>query len=428
MPAKFAPFMPPDALWIGRLRRGESIMTAGIATRRELERTKKGDCRKSTMSKADLAAVLNRRRPRQCVHAPNYWQWFSHQIHHGTLAPDIAGCRSQLEVIRHLGLDVFSRNIYSDQERGWFGGLAEVVLSPGVTCDVQENRDGRDLVLVRTYRTPAGALTERQRYVFAESTLVQEKFLIDDYASQLDAFEALLGARRWRFLPERYQEWQCGVQGDGLVVAGELHSPLKMLHFLLGPENTTFLLADYPERAAELLARHEAAMLDLVRQIAAAGVRVMMSMDNLDTAFHPPHYVERYSARYYEKAAALCHQYGSLFFIHACGNQRGNLKLIGSLGVDGLEGVTFPPLGDVELDDALRLSGDRLIVTGGISAMEYDKLATRQDIFAYTRNLLARLQPYAHRFIFTASCGTPYTAPWEKIVHFRDACREFGAC
>jgi uroporphyrinogen decarboxylase len=199
-----------------------------------------------------------------------------------------------------------------------------------------------------------------------------------------------------------------------------------MLHLLLGPQDTTYCLMDYPERTAELLALHEAAQLDLVRQMAKAGVRVMMSMDNLDTAFHPPHYVEQYSASFYEKASRICHEHGSLFFIHACGRQRDNLRLIASLGVDGLEGVAFPTLGDVELDEAMRLSGDRLIITGGISAQEFERLHTREAVFAYVRELFERMRPYAHRFMFSASCNTPYTAPWQTLVWFRDAWREYA--
>jgi hypothetical protein len=72
-------------------------------------------------------------------------------------------------------------------------------------------------------------------------------------------------------------------------------------------------------------------------------------------------------------------------------------------------------------DETLRLAGDHLIVTGGISAMEYQRMGTREEIFAYVRNLFARLRPHAHRFILSASCVTPYTEPWEKIVHLRDA-------
>lgn len=380
------------------------------------------------MDNRNISAVLARQRPARIVYAPNYWQWFAHRRNHGTLPREVAGCGSQLDLIRYLGVDVFSRNIYSDEQQSWWGGLAEVVWTPAVACEARVAYDGRDRIIERVYRTRFGVLTERLRYVFAESTLVQEKFLVDNYETQLDALEAFLRARNWRFVPERYREWQARVAPDGVVVAGELHSPLKMLHVVMGPENTTFLLADYPDRGRELLALHEATMLALVQQMAEAGVRVMMSMDNLDTAFHPPAYVEQYCASYYKRSAELCHRYGSLLFVHACGHQRHNLKLIASLGVDGLEGVAFPPLGDVELHEALGMAGDQFIVTGGISAMEYERLGTREEIFEYVRNLIARLRPYAHRFILSASCNTPYNAPWEKIVYFRDAWRKFGDC
>jgi hypothetical protein len=75
------------------------------------------------------------------------------------------------------------------------------------------------------------------------------------------------------------------VGDDGIVVAGELLSPLKALHLLAGAVNTTYLIEDHGQRVRELLALHEAARLDLVRQIATAGLPAMMAMDNLDAAF-----------------------------------------------------------------------------------------------------------------------------------------------
>jgi hypothetical protein len=372
-----------------------------------------------------VRAVMERRRPPRFVYSPNYWQWFEHQRNHGLLPPEIAHCTSQLELVKHLGLDVFSRNVYCDQQRCWYGGLAEPVCS-GVEFQEQERTQGPDRVIERVYRTRAGTLEERQRYVFRESTLVQEKFLVEDYARQLDPLEEVLKARRWRFHPERYRAIQEAVGPQGVVIAGELHCPLKMLHFTMGPERTTYLLVDEPQRAAELLALHEAAQLDLVRQMAEAGVPVMMSMDNLDAVFHTPAYVERYSASYYSEASRICHEHGSLFFIHACGRQKANLARIASYGVDGLEGVAFPPLGDVELDEAMRLAGDRLILTGGISAMETDRLRTREAVERYVEDLFRRMRPYAHRFVLSASCATPYNAPWDTLRYFRDAWLRYG--
>jgi uroporphyrinogen-III decarboxylase len=211
-----------------------------------------------------------------------------------------------------------------------------------------------------------------------------------------------------------------------MVVAGEFFSPLKMFHMTLGLADTTYFVVFHPEKAAELAAVHEAAQLELMREMLEGGVEVCMSMDNLDSMFHPPEHVELFSASYYEKASALCHRYGAKFFIHACGQQKANLPLISSLGVDGLEGVAYPPLGDVQLEEAFGLVHDRFILTGGVSAHETERLKTRDEIFDYTEDLFNRMQPFANRFVFSASCNTAINTPWETIKHFRDAWLEFG--
>ncbi|MEI7730628.1 MAG: uroporphyrinogen decarboxylase family protein [Verrucomicrobiota bacterium] len=372
-----------------------------------------------------VLTVLKRQRPARLVYAPNYWQWYVHQRNHGHLPGDIRSCRSQLELIRQLGLEVFSRNVYCDEQRGWFGGLCDEVWT-GVDTRVEETFEGKDRLLVKTYQTRKGTLTERQRYVFAESTLVQEQFAVDNLDTQLAALEELVAGRRWRFVPERYAASRAAVGKDGVVVAGEVFSPLKLLHLLVGAVNTTFLIMDHGDQVREILARHESAQLDLIRQMAAAGVPAIMAMDNLDAAFHTPAYVDRFSASFYEKASRLCHEYGSTFFIHACGRQRVNLKRIDALGVDGLEGVAFPPLGDVTLLEAMQMTRDRFLITGGISAMETRNLKTRADVFEYTRQLADQMRPFAHRFMLSASCNTPIDARWETLCDFRDAWREFG--
>jgi hypothetical protein len=369
--------------------------------------------------------VLRRQAPGRLVYAPNYWQWFNHHRNHGLLAPSVRDCPSQLDLIRRLGLDVFSRNVYCDPMQRWFGGLAEEVWE-GVEVETTQRTEGRDIVTDRKFRTRAGNLTERLRYIFEESTLVQEKYLLDDYASQLDVFEVLVRGRRWRFFPERYVHAQQAVGTDGLVVAGELFSPLKLLHFAAGPTQAVYMLMDLPAQCREIMAAHEAAQLDLVRQMLAARVPVMMSMDNLDAMFHTPAYIERCSAAYYERASALCHEKGGSFWVHACGRQKPILPLVASLGVDGLEGVAFPPLGDVQLDEALRLAGERLIITGGISAVETEQFQSCDEVRRHVENLFSRLRPYAHRFMLSASCNTSIRTPWRVIGWFRDAWREFG--
>jgi uroporphyrinogen-III decarboxylase len=194
-----------------------------------------------------------------------------------------------------------------------------------------------------------------------------------------------------------------------------------MLHLSMGPVNSVYFLMEEPEFAKRLMDQHELVQLDLVKQAVSGGVRVIMSMDNLDTMFQPPDYVEAYSASFYEKAAELCHRHGAKFFIHACGSQRHNLNLIDSLKVDGLEGVAFPPLGDVKLEEAFEMTSDNFIITGGISAFETRDHKSKTEVCAYVMDLFKKLEPFKNRFIFSSSCNTPIDTPWDTIKYFRDA-------
>jgi len=223
--------------------------------------------------------------------------------------------------------------------------------------------------------------------------------------------ESLLRHRRWRFVPERFNAVQARLGGGGTVVADEVYSPLKLLHLIMGPIETTYLLEDHPGRAAEMMRSHEEASLDLISQMLLGGVKVVMSMDNLDSVFHPPQYVRQYCASFYERASRLCHEHDAEFFIHACGHQRANLPLIASLGVDGLEGVSPAPLGDVEMDEAMRLTNDRFLVSGGITPVEYQALKTRDDAFASVGSV-SRARVHRFTFFLPRPDDAANASPW----------------
>jgi Uroporphyrinogen decarboxylase (URO-D) len=374
--------------------------------------------------KEAVSRILHREDPGRIVYAPNYWQWDAHVRNQRIDIPDLPKEHTQLDVIRALGLDLFSRNIYADPYVHWFGGLVKTDWE-GVEYSEEKSFDGRDILYVRSYRTRQGTLSERLRYIMGESTLVQEEFLVKDFKTDLPAYREILKARRFSFRRGRWKDEAAAVGDDGVVVAGEVYSPLKMFHIHLGAVNSVYALTDYPDESKELLDLHEEQMLTLIEEMAAQGVPAIMSMDNLDAAFHPPQYVESYSASFYRRASAICHRNQSTFFIHACGQQRANIRLISGLGVDGLEGVAFPPLGDIELEEAMELSGDSFIITGGISAMETRDLSGRDEVFAYVKNLFTRMRPYRHRFIFSASCNTSIDTSWETLLLFRDAWNEY---
>ena len=108
------------------------------------------------------ANILLRKCSDRVVYAPNYWQWFTHHRNHGSLPLEIAHCRSQLELIHWLGLDVFSRNIYCDPTRYWFGGLVDEIWD-GIEVEERRRKDGRDIVTEKIYRNRTGTFPDATR-------------------------------------------------------------------------------------------------------------------------------------------------------------------------------------------------------------------------------------------------------------------------
>ena len=325
---------------------------------------------------AEIEKILAGREPSRFVYAPNYWQWFKHQKDHSQLPAEIKHCNTLCDLYNWLGVDIFSRNVYSDPERYWFGGLCdESIENFGMKEEISFS--GKNKIISRSYRSTGGILDETLTYVFNESTLVQNKFLVTDYIKDFELFRHFVAGRRWKFNGGKFDAVCNSVGEKGMVIAGEFFSPLKMMHFAMGPVNTVYFLMECPDNARELVRLHEEAQLSCIDEAVKGGVKVVMAMDNLDTMFHSPDYVLEYSSSFYTRASEICHRNGAVFFIHACGRQRDNLELISSFRVDGLERCGVASTWRCNARRSHEKTHNGFIITGGISAMETRDLKTR---------------------------------------------------
>ncbi len=82
-------------------------------------------------SKENIEKILINQAPSRFVFAPNFWQWFAHHKNHDILPEEIKHCKTQLDMIDYLGVDVFSRNIYCKQDEYWIGGICDEYFEDG---------------------------------------------------------------------------------------------------------------------------------------------------------------------------------------------------------------------------------------------------------------------------------------------------------
>jgi hypothetical protein len=372
--------------------------------------------------------------------APNIYLWFYYHRYHGTLPEELRLAEHPFEVLRYLGADILARwdtqwAITETHSAGEYsaefvtrGEPLASALPPGVATTTAFNiyPPGAD-EFRRRFVTPYGDLTQVWSFTPESAADFEAKYWWTDW-DEYAAVRFMVEARDYVFDPDLFRHWVRQVGDDGIVLCHITQSPLKMLHWLAGPQNATLFIMDHPEETKALAKIHEEKALALLEQaVDMPEAEFFFSGDNLDSMFYPPRFYRDYCDSFFTRAAEIIHRRGKRFIVHACGRNSKLLPLVGASGVDCLEGITPAPLGDVQLGDARRMSGKPdFTVNGG---MDSPHLELRQDseaaLHAYTRELFVTMGDKRH-FIFASSCMTSPLTPWENLIYLRDAAREYG--
>jgi uroporphyrinogen-III decarboxylase len=179
----------------------------------------------------------------------------------------------------------------------------------------------------------------------------------------------------------------------------------------------------------QTLARiHQEKVLAMLESVVDnADADLFIATDNLDAMFYPPYFYKDYCHDFFARAAEIIHSRDKFLMVHACGRNRVLLPLVGQARIDALEGVTPPPMGDVQLHEVRELTGyDNFTVNGGMSATQQELTQEAETrIHDYTRTLFESMGDKRH-FIFASSCNTSPLTPWENLLHFRNAALEYG--
>jgi len=365
--------------------------------------------------------------------APNLYQWFHYHLTHGTLPPEVAHAQHPFDVLRHLGAEVLSRwdTQWATKTRYTAGTYTEEYLGqsdwerPFITAFnvYPPHRIERQ----RRFESPYGTLTQNWEYMPDAGADFETKYWWTEW-EEYDAVRYMLEARAYDFDAEEFRGWVQRVGDDGLVMLNITESPLKALHWLAGPQNATLFIMEYPEEMKALARIHqEQALAFLAQVVALPEAQVFISHDNLDSMFYAPYLYKDYCHEFFSRAAELIHQHGKHLVVHACGRSKVLLPLVGEAQIDVLEGVTPPPMGDIQLGQVRALTGyDGFTLNGGMDPphQELDENAG-PVLRGYVRDLFNSLEDKRH-FIFASSCNTSPLTPWENLLHFRDAAREYG--
>lgn len=385
-----------------------------------------------------ILCALRGERPDTVPWAPNIQQWFYANKLHGTLPDDVAHCRNPIEVLQWLGAEVITRWDGQIKGRGFpgentrfsackltveFDGPAPA--DPQVTAFNTYTKGNR---IHRTLETPCGTLTQTWRFTEESCADFEERFWWKDFEKEFDAVRAFVEDRHYDYDLSDYEKTRDRVGTHGFVMQEIPECPLKMMHWLCGPERATYMIMDHGERLAELFAIHTRKTLEFVEHLLRhTNVQLLISNDNLDSMLFPPYFFEQYLKDHYRRVADLIHSAGRSFWVHSCGNNYDLAPYIKESGIDCMEGLTHPPLGNFPLHMAHEVIGPDFVVEGGNSCHEQEIFDDTgpQVIRDYTADLFKRMGDNPH-FIYASSCNTSPRTPWRNMLAMRDSARDLG--
>lgn len=210
--------------------------------------------------------------------------------------------------------------------------------------------------------------------------------------------------------------------GDrGIVFCGMGVSPLMdLIQHLLGPEQTYYYLADYPEEMEELIEiMHQDRLRYLHVLVEHVPYRYVMSVENTSTTLLSPQVFEQYPRRHLREYGDIIEKAGKTHILHQCGKLKALLPSIDDLPAAAVEAYTTPPVGNTTLADRSTLAAGTAII-GGTNAALW--LRSPEEICAAIEADIARAGGI--RGVVLTSAGVmPPSATIDKVAKVRDWAR-----
>ena len=213
--------------------------------------------------------------------------------------------------------------------------------------------------------------------------------------------------------------------GADYSVHGEVRAPFDHFLNILGMENGLMYLLTHTERCAEVLEVTAGWSVALaVAQVRRGAEAIKISSPFAGNAFlsHEMYcdFIQPYEAR----IASAVKAEGAAVYTHTCGAIGDRLDLICGSGVTGIECLDPPPLGDVDISEAVKLLREKIFIKGNVdpvnTLLRGDKQKIEEDIgkiLSATENM--------EGFILSSACSVAPPTPPDNLKRMVELCREF---
>ena len=319
-----------------------------------------------------------------------------------------------LDFYRHIGCDLLQFGNYGLPHDLRVPSPARLV-APPIEIEQAAEPDG---TVVQTRTTPWGTLVSATRgghpVKHAVGSIEELRILKSVWAAshyeEADGMEAA------------HARLDAALGGLGLFLPTLAPSPVQqLLEIDMGVASFYYLLHDARvEMEALLDAMHACRVQEyeiVARRTPAPGI---IPVENTSTSMISPALYRRYSLPQIRDYARIAHAHGKKLVLHMCGLLRDLLPALAETGMDAMNALTPPPIGDVPFEQALDVLGDDLVILGGgIRGDVFQKEhVTTDEIWAVLDELVTPRLRRAALLLSAGADGRP--TPLDRFLAVRD--------
>ena len=214
-----------------------------------------------------------------------------------------------------------------------------------------KNEDGSNTEIIET---PVGTVTQTSKSGYSYDHWVKK---IED----LKVIQYLVENTEFKFNEGGYKLAEEIMNPDyGLSTAYYFRSPyMKCVINYIGFEKTIIFLRKNPREMESFMnALEEWDRKQYEKVICPSPLKWVNFGENIDGNLSPPPYFKKYLMEYYYSRVKMLKNSGKFSFIHIDGSFKSLLPLLAELPMDGIEALTPPPQGDVEIEDIYKYTKD----------------------------------------------------------------------
>ena len=229
---------------------------------------------------------------------------------------------------------------------------------------------------VTVYHTPMGDLRE----VYLRSTIQKPGYDREYLLKEPADIRKLLSISYEQppFDASSYRKTEARLGDAGITYFG-LDHPMYALQRKIGPENFALWSLDEGERMREAIETFAARLRQQVRQAIDAGVRGVFGWVGPEVCIPPlmsPGAFERWVFDVDRPLIDMIHNAGGRVWVHVHGRMKRMIARLADMGIDVLNPIEPPPMGDVSLAEAFALVDGRMGLEGNIETHDLMTAAT----------------------------------------------------